>query len=261
MKSASKWVAAVGALALMSAGCKKEELSPAEKHRSAGNTLMKQKKYKEATEEYAKSLAIDPKQDKLWETKAMAHVHAGEQDLADESMVKMAENRADPLGKAEVYRNLAGYHVGKGDAGKGELYFSKAVELNPNDDVSLAWLGEIYAQRGGARGKAPVNSGYLEKSLGYYDRVLALTPTAANPHINKRIALIKYMSYLTEEKTRLEGVAKATKDKAQATEMLAQATEIGTRLEQYKTESEMLLAKFKELSAAAKAKATAEATK
>ena len=182
--------ALLGAAALaLAAGCKPD---PATEHREKAIKFSNESQWKEAAEEYALSLQADPKQEKLWEEKAYAHMQLQENEPFEQAMTKLADLKPDNLKKAEIYRNIGGVFVQKGLGDEAERNFMKAVALNPSDDQSLGWIAEIWAQRGGARAmNLPAIPAALDKALEYTDKVIALKPNETAGYINKRIALMR----------------------------------------------------------------------
>lgn len=249
------WIIGVLALAGASA-CKQEPPDPAREHRNKGNKFFNDKEWKKAAEEYELSLQADPKQAAIWEQKAFAHLQLAEAGKVEEAVLKTTELVTDPKKRNELYRNLASLFVqqkAEKSIEKAEQYFLKAVEIDPKDDLSLAWVAEIYAQRGGARTKNPGIPDLLEKSFGYYDRAIAvheaMPPEAVKPehaftYINKRIALGKYMEYQKTQKDATELLIKAEKNAARRTELKTKSDELQTRLDSLKKEYDDLTQKY-----------------
>lgn len=252
MKRASKWLMMLGLFSLVATGCKKEQ-TPADLARKEGNKLFKEKKYSEAAAAFKKSLELDPTQATLWEKMAVAHQEAAEWDAFDSAMIKVAEFKPDNVTKAEVYRNVAGFYVNRGDSEKAEKFFVEATSLDPKDALSYAWLGEIFAQRGGAKGNAPVNAMNLEKAMEYYDRAIAATPDEPNTYVNKRVVVLKYMTHLKKEIELLEQQAASQKDKTIKAELTVSIDDTKKRVSDFEAMSTTLLAQYKEKAAAKKA--------
>jgi tetratricopeptide (TPR) repeat protein len=221
------------ALALgLASSCKPD---PATEHREKAINFANQSQWKEAIDEYALSLQADPKQEKLWEEKAYAHMQLQEDAPFEEAMSKLAELKPDNVKKAEIYRNIGGVYVQKGNADAAEKSFMKAIALNPKDDQSLGWVAEIWAQRGGARAMGvPAKPEALDKALEYTDKVIALKPDETAGYINKRIALTKYIDYWTQQKAAADKEAIAEKDKAKRQEFLAKGDAALPNIEKYK---------------------------
>ena len=223
----------LGAAALaVATGCKPD---PATEHREKAINFANQSQWKEAIDEYALSLQADPKQEKIWEEKAYAHMQLQENEPFEEAMIKLAELKTDNVKKSEIYRNLGGVYIQKGLADQAEKHFMKAVELNPNDDQSLGWIAEIWAQRGGARAMAvPAKPEALDKALVYIDKVIALKPDETAGYINKRIALTKYFDYWQQQKAAADKEAIAEKDKEKRKELLAKGDQAMAEMDKYK---------------------------
>ncbi|MET0594538.1 MAG: hypothetical protein ABW133_17690 [Polyangiaceae bacterium] len=222
----------VAALGLASASCKPD---PATEHREKAINFSNESKWKEAIDEYALSLQADPKQEKLWEEKAYAHMQLQENAPFEEAMGKLAELKPDNVKKAEIYRNVGGVFIQKGLGDEAERNFMKAVALNPKDDQSLGWIAEIWAQRGGARAMGvPAKPEALDKALEYTDKVIALKPDETAGYINKRIALTKYIDFYMQQKMAADKDAIGEKDKAKRAEFLAKGDAVMPMIDKYK---------------------------
>jgi tetratricopeptide (TPR) repeat protein len=224
----------LGAAALLLAtGCKPD---PATEHREKAIKISNESQWKEAVAEYALSLQADPKQEKLWEEKAYAHMQLQENEPFEAAMVKLAELKQDNTQKAEIYRNIGGVYVQKGMGDEAERNFMKAVALNPKDDQSLGWIAEIWAQRGGARAmNVPAVPAALDKALEYTDKVIALKPDETAGYINKRIALMKYIDYWQQQKASADrDVMGAGRDKEKRKELMAKADALTPNIDKYK---------------------------
>ncbi|HMJ53746.1 MAG TPA: hypothetical protein VK540_16790 [Polyangiaceae bacterium] len=223
----------LGAAALaLATGCKPD---PATEHREKAINFSNQSQWKEAIEEYALSLQADPKQEKLWEEKAYAHMQLQENEPFEAAMVKLAELKQDNLKKAEIYRNIGGVFVQKGLGDEAEKNFMKAAALNPKDDQSLGWIAEIWAQRGGARAMGvPAKPEALDKALEYTDKVIALKPDETAGYINKRIALIKYIDYWQQQKAKSDAEAMSERNKEKRKELLAKGDQFLPQIDKYK---------------------------
>jgi Tfp pilus assembly protein PilF len=189
------------ALALLAA-CKPD---PARVHRDAGDDLLSQSSFAKAAAEYAASLAVDPKQASVLEKLAFCRVKTGEPDLAAESLEKLADLKPTDGQKAEVFRNAAGIFLQGPDRAKAEKFLLATVRLDPKDEASLTWLGELASEKGGARlDIATAVPAELEKALGYYAQLIVLRPDQKAAYANRRIVLVKYINHLTEERSREE---------------------------------------------------------
>ena len=226
--------------------CKKKEPDPAVVHLENGDDLLSKQQFKEAAAEYAKSLEANPNQEKVWEKKAYAHMEDGDMDQADAAILKTVDFKPDTASKAEVYRNLANLYLQKATGERAEKYFLEAVKIDPNDDLSLAWLGAISAERGGARsGKAAAIPEHLDKAMGYYDKVIALKPDLPDTYINKRIAAMKYMGYERRAKEEAEERTH-DRDKAKREAAKAEVEKHQARIEEFTKLIEELNKQFAE---------------
>jgi tetratricopeptide (TPR) repeat protein len=227
-------------------GCKED---PAEAHRLKGNELFKKEQWAKAAEEYRLSLQADPKQEKLWDRVALAHVNAGQRDQAAQALLETLEFKSDPQQKAEVYRNIAGMLLQGPKPFEAEQYFIEAVKLDPKDDSSLLWLAEMESQRGGARNMqaAPVRE-HLDKAIAYYDQVINAKPEALVAYVNKRIALLKMLNEEKKQKQTAESVLAAyRKDAQKKQEALTRATEHQARIDELQAKVDELSAKITDL--------------
>ncbi|MBJ6762494.1 hypothetical protein JGU66_17115 [Myxococcaceae bacterium JPH2] len=251
----------LGVLALSGmTGCKNEQEEQANSHRIAGTNFLADKKYAEAIKEYELSLQANPNQEKVWEKKAFAHLQAGDPAAAATSALKLLEFRKEPAQKAEVYRNIAGFYMQGGPLEKAEEYFNEALKIDPKDEASLGWIAEIYSQKGGARSMtAPLVPEHLDKALQYYDKVLAVNPNSANTYLNKRIVMLKYIQYETDQKdAALSEAAENAKDAAIVAEAKARADQHQARVEEFKKQFDEVNKKFGDLAKAAKGQAAAK---
>jgi tetratricopeptide (TPR) repeat protein len=258
MKALGRVALLLGAIALTGTiGCKTEP-DAATIHREAGDRLLGKNEFKQAAEEYGQSLQADPKQEKVWEKKAYAHMQAGDMDQADTAILKTVDFKADAPAKAEVYRNLGGLYVQKGSLDKAEGYFNQALQIDPKDDQSLAWLAEIYSQRGGARDmKAEVVTAHLDKAIEYYDKVIAMKPELPNTYLNKRIVMARYMDYEKRKKEAVEREAQDSGDKAKIEAAKVEAEQHQKRMDEFKKQFDELSKKFSEATKNAKAASSA----
>ncbi len=178
-------------------------LPPAAVQRDRGDDLLQKSDFAGAAAAYQKSLELDPKQEKIWEKLAFCRVKTGEKDLAADALVKLAELKPDAKQKAEVFRNAAGIFLQTPDQAKAEKYLLESVRLDPADEASITWLGEIASERGGARLQdQTANPAELDKAIGYYDRLIQLRPEGKAAHANRRIAVLKYLGWLDDERHR-----------------------------------------------------------
>lgn len=255
MNTLGKLGLVIGVLTLGGTTACEEPPDPAKIHRVKGSDHLSKKEWKPAIEAYELSLQADPKQDKVWEKKAFAHMQLGETDKAAEALQKLLEFKTEPKDKADLYRSLASLYMQGQQTDKAEQFFNEALKIEPKDEASLGWLAEIYSQRGGARSMAaPIVDEALQKSIAYYDQVIALNPNSANTYLNKRIVMAKYMEHERQQKQVAEIEAQENaKNKAKAAEAMARAVQHQTKLDELKVQFDELTKKFAEATKATKA--------
>ena len=243
------------ALSIMATGCSKPE-DPAALHRALGNEYARKAEWSSAATEYGLSLQANPRDPKVWELKANAHLRLGQLREAAESLTKPAEYTSDPAAKAECYRLVAGMYVEQRAFDEAEKAFSEALKFDPRDENSLSWLGEIASARGGARSMSdPPDPVFLMKAVGYYEKVIALNPENLFAYVNKRIALTKYLVLEDQERALAEKLIQLErKDPSKVAAAQARLTESTARIEGFNKEIEGLSKKIKELLAAQKLK-------
>lgn len=222
-------------LALLALGaCKGPE--PFDVARINGSELLKKQDFAGAAKEYERSLELKPEQEaNVWDRAAFANMKAGNFDRAAELMLKSQDRRPDAAAKLENLRNIAGMYLQQAkDLSAAERYFQKAVELDPKDDQSLAWLAEISAQRGGARAtQAEADPTHLKVALERYDAVIALNPAKPDTFINKRIVLMKYLEFLKKQKASiLADAEKQKQDKEAYDSAVEQAGDTQARIDE-----------------------------
>src|SRR5215472_12247330 len=83
------------ALSIVLTGCSKPE-DPATLHRALGNEYARKADWSSAATEYGLSLQANPRDRKVWELKANAHLRLGQLREAAESLTKPAEYTTDP---------------------------------------------------------------------------------------------------------------------------------------------------------------------
>jgi tetratricopeptide (TPR) repeat protein len=258
MKKLGRLGLVLGVLTLGTTACE-DPPTPAMIHRVKASEHMVKKEFKQAAAEYELSLKDDPKQEKVWEKKAFAHMQVGETDKALESLQKLLEFRTDPTARAEVYSSMASLYMTSGRAEQAEQTFTEVLKINPKDESALGWLAEIYAQRGGARSMAaPLVDEHLQKALGYYDQVIAINPNSANTYLNKRVVMAKYMEHerVQQQVANLEMIENAKKP-AMVAEAKAKLEASAARMEEFKTKINELNQKFAEAQKALKAQQAA----
>lgn len=184
----------------------------------------------------------------------------GQMNEAAEAVLKMGELKTTPAEKAEIYRTLASMYMTGGTTEDAEKYFNEALKLEPKDEASLGWIAEIYAQRGGARSMgAPIIKESLEKSLSYYDQVIAINPNSANTYLNKRVVMGRLMEFERQQKEMaLSEAAENAKNKEVVAEATARADEHQKRMDEYQVQFAEMTKKFGEAQKAAKAAAPAQ---
>jgi len=181
--------------------------NPARIHRNKGIEAFKKEKWGEAADEWAQSIAANPKQYELYEKQAFAAAKAGRLDEAAQSLFKTTTFDKDPRDKLDVTRKVAAMYLQNNRVDKAEQYFNEILKLNPKDEASLTWLGEIHSTLGGARsGAAPADLPQLDQAIGYYDQALAINPDAQTPVVNKRIALLKMQNYWATKKNEADKI-------------------------------------------------------
>lgn len=229
-------------LVALLAACKGD---PAVGHRKLGDALFQRSDFAGAAAEYVQSLALDPKQEKLWERLAFCRVKKGEHDAAAEALVKLADFKPAAAQKAEVLRNAAGLFLQGPERLKAERFLAETVKLDPSDEASLGWLAELASEKGGARNDhAPAVPEELERAIGYYDRLIELQPAGNAAHANRRLVVLKYLAHLADEKRRDEQQLRRERDAAaaaQARERLARIAAKTSELRRLLDESDAKL--------------------
>ncbi len=220
---------------------------PAAAQRDQGDELMQKSDFRGAAAAYGRSLELDPKQEKVWEKLAFCRVKTGEKDLAAAALVKLADFKPGNAQKAEVFRNAAGIYLQTPEQDKAEKYLLESVRLDPSDETSLNWLGELASQKGGARFQdQQAVPAELDKAIGYYDRVIQLRPDGKAAYANRRIVVLKYLGYLADERGREQSrLARARRDPgaaAEARDRLARIDAKSTELRRLLDESNAKLA-------------------
>jgi tetratricopeptide (TPR) repeat protein len=228
------------------AACQRD---PSIVHREAGDDLLRSSDFAGAAREFTESLKLDPNQPAIWEKLAFCRVKTGEKEAAAEVLVKLADFKPSDAQKAEVYRNAAGIFLQGQTAERegAERYLLAAVRLDPKDEASLTWLGELASQRGGARLEmATAVPEELDRALGYYAKLVELRPDSMGAHASRRIVLVKYVGHLADEKRRAEArVRKGGAEAAAAREQLARIEAKGAELKPLLEATNAKLAKRK----------------
>ena len=249
----------LSALSLVLTACSKPD-DPAAIHRALGNEHARKADWAAAATEYALSAQANPRDRKIWELKANAHVRAGQLREAAESLAKPAEYTADPAVKAESYRLVAAMYVEQRQFDDAEKAFAEALKFDPLDENSLSWLGEIASARGGARSMTdPPDAVWLAKAIAYYEKVISVNPENLFAYVNKRIAITKYMVVEEQEKALAERLLQlGRKDPIKVAAAQTRLTESNARLDGFKKEVDALSIKIKAILAAQKAKKQTE---
>jgi tetratricopeptide (TPR) repeat protein len=258
MKTLLTTLSAVAVLSL--SACKGPE--PFDTARVNGSELLKKQDFAGAAKEYERSLELKPDQDtNVWDRAAFANMKAGNYDRAAELMMKSQDRRPDAAAKLDNLRNIAGMYLQQAkDLDNAEKYFQKAVESDPKDEQSLAWLAEISAQRGGARSmQADPDPVHLKTALARYEVVIALNPNKPDTFINKRIVLMKYLEFMKRQKLSILADAEnQKKDKEAYESALEQAQDTEAKIAELegmlKDTTEKLVAATKAAKAAGPAK-------
>jgi len=243
------------ALSVLLSGCVKPE-DPAAAHRALGNEHARQAEWAAAATEYGISLQANPRDRKVWELKANAHLKLGQVREAAESLAKLAENTSDPVVKAESYRLIASMYVEHREFDEAEKAFAEALKFAPRDELALSWLGEIASARGGARSMSdPPDPVWLMKAIGYYEKAIALNPENLFAYVNKRIALTKCIVFEEQERALAQRLIQLErKDPSKVLAAQTRLNESSARIQGFQKEIEKLSSKIKELQGAQKAK-------
>ncbi|HTS81041.1 MAG TPA: hypothetical protein VMH40_10620 [Myxococcaceae bacterium] len=238
-------------------GCSKPE-DPAALHRALGNEHARKAEWAVAAKEYGLSAQANPRDRKVWELKANAHIRLGEVREAAESLVKPAEYTSDPNAKAESYRLAASLYVENREFLEAEKAFAEALRFAPRDELSLSWLGEFASARGGARSMTdPPDAVWLEKAIGYYDRAISVNPNNLFAYVNKRIAINKYIVFEEQERALANRLIHLEhKDASRVAAAEARLNDATTRIEDFKKEIDKLNKKIIEFRAPQKANHT-----
>ena len=238
-------------------GCSKQE-DPAALHRALGNEHARKAEWAVAAKEYGLSAQANPRDRKVWELKANAHIRLGEVREAAESLVKPAEYTSDPNAKAESYRLAASLYVENREFLEAEKAFAEALRFAPRDELSLSWLGEFASARGGARSMTdPPDAVWLEKAIAYYDRAISVNPNNLFAYVNKRIAINKYIVFEEQERALANRLIHLEhKDASRVAAAEARLNDATTRIEDFKKEIDKLNKKIIEFRAPQKANHT-----
>jgi tetratricopeptide (TPR) repeat protein len=248
----------LAALPIVLTACEKAD-DPAAVHRSLGNEHARKGEWEAAAKEYGLAAQANPKDRKIWELKANAHMRLGQMNQAAESLLKPAEYMTDPAAKAECYRLVAAMYVEQKEFTEAEKAFAEALKFDPKDENSLSWLGEIASARGGARSMTdPADPVWLTKAIAYYDKALALNPDNLFTYVHKRIALTKYLAFEEQERAQADRLVRVERKEESKAAAQARLTEATTRIGEFQKQIEQLGTKIKQLQAAQKAKKATE---
>src|SRR5262249_17922689 len=150
---------------------------PAALHRGLGNDAARKGDWKTAVTEYGLSLQANPKDAKVWQLKANAHMKLDQVNEAAECLEKPADFTSDPAETAEAYRLAGSMFVDRQQYSDAEKAFGQALKFNPNDELALQWLAELASVRGGARKMTdPADPTWLKQAITYYDKVIKVNP-------------------------------------------------------------------------------------
>ena len=223
--------------------------------RQAGDDLFKKQEFVQAAAAYQRSLEANPKQEKVYERMAAALMRAEKRDEAAQALVKTLEFKKDAAQKAEVYRNAAGVFLQSAERDKAKPYLQEALKLEPKDEASVSWLGELAAFRGGARSnEMPAVAEDLDEALVWYGKLTELKPESRPAWAHKRVVLVKYTNLMIErQKAALESARQ--KRGADREEARARAAGFGQRAEAMKKQVEEIDRKLAELKKAQQAAA------
>lgn len=197
MTSRIHFLAGAGGLAALLLAACVEKPDPAVVHRDAGDDRFQKGEYAAAAKEYQESLSSNPKQEQVWEKMAASRARLGERGAAAAALLETLPWKKTPEQKAELYRNVAGIFLQSTERDQAEKYLLEVLKLAPDDESTLSWLAELEAEQGGARSNdAPADPQHLEAALRYYERLVALRPTAPTPYAHQRIVLTKYLQHV-----------------------------------------------------------------
>jgi len=227
---------------------------PAAVERQAGDDLFRKQDWIQAAAAYQRSLDANPKQEKTWEKLAAALMRAERRDQAAQALVKTLEFKKDAAQKAEVYRSAAGVFLQSAQRDQAKPYLLEALKLEPKDEASISWLGELAAFRGGARSnEMPAVAEELDEALVWYGKLIELKPESRAAWAHRRVVLVKYTNLLLErqraaaESARQKRGAEQAAARERAATLGAKAQELAKQVE----EIDRKLAELKKAQAAA----------
>jgi len=236
-------------------GCSNPE-DPALLHRALGNDYARNANWAAAAREYGLSLQANPREPKVWQLKANAHIKLGQVGEAAESLAKPAEYTSDPNAKAEAYRLVASLYVDQREFVEAEKAFAEALKFDPRDELALSWLGEIASARGGARLVSdPPDPTWLTRAIAYYDQAISVNPNNLFSYVNKRIAIHKYIVFEQQEQAMAERLIQLERrDPSKVAAARTHLMDSAARIAGFEKQIEELSNKIKELQGAEKAK-------
>jgi len=255
MRALQAFLFSVFTLSGLLAGCSRPE-DPARVHRALGNDYARSTNWAAAAREYGLSAQANPRDPKVWQLKANAHLMLGQLQEAAESLAKPAEYTSDPSAKAEAYRLVASMYVDHSEFIAAEKAFAEALRFDPRDELALSWLGEIASARGGARSMSDLpDPTWLRKAIAYYDQAISVNPENLFSYVNKRIAIHKYVAFEQQEQALAERLIQLERrDESKVATARMHLTESLARTKDFEKQIEELSQKIKELQAAQKAK-------
>lgn len=220
---------------------------PAAVERQAGDDLFKKQDWVGAAAAYQRSLDANPKQEKVYERQAAALMRAEQRDKAAEALVKTLPFKKDAAQKAEVYRSAAGVFLQSAERDKAKPYLLEAVKLEPKDEASVSWLGELAAFRGGARSnEMPAVAEDLDEALGWYGKLVELRPDSRPAYAHRRVVLVKYTNLMLERQRAAAESARQTRG-AEREEARARADGFASRAQELAKQVEEIDRKLAEL--------------
>jgi len=230
---------------------------PATVSRQQGDDLFKKSDWAAAAAAYQKSLEANPKQEKVWERLAASQMRLEEREKAAQSLLKTLDFKKDAAQKAEVYRSAAGVFLQSVERDKAKPYLLEVLKLEPKDEASVSWLGELAAFRGGARSnEMPAVAEDLEEAAKWYSRLIELKPDSRTAWAHKRVVLVKHTNLFLERRRAAEDSARQKRkaDQAEAKERAALFGARALELSRQVEEIDKKLGELKKAQAAAAAK-------
>lgn len=117
-----------------------------------GNILIQQGKYEEALELFNDFLEQYPKIYHVHLNIGSCYLNMGELDKAetefqlvlDKVMENHGDYKQDPQTSLRAFTGMGEVYVRKGDFNKAQEYFSKALDISPEDEIAAYNVGEVY---------------------------------------------------------------------------------------------------------------------